>query len=109
MNVSSTVLSGLSLVAVIIIGWLSIRLGERAAKVAEESTRASERAAGATERSVVASERAALLASQDAKIRRIEALLDVVLEMRQLGDVKSLPWTRWVSSGFPDFETLEST
>lgn len=83
---------------VIIIGWRSIRLGARSAKASEDSARASEvaaeasedsaisssRAAEATERSVVASERAAALAAQDARVRRIEAVLDVVLAMREL-------------------------
>lgn len=98
-------LSGLSLVAVVVIGCLTIRLGrrsieltersvrsaEQAAKATEQSAAASDRAAEAsvqaaqaTERSVVASETAARLAAQDARVRRIEAALDVVLEMRAL-------------------------
>ncbi len=50
----------------------------------ERSAEASVQAAQATEHSVAASEAAARLAAQDARIRRIEAALDVVLEMRAL-------------------------
>lgn len=98
-------LAGLSLVAVVIIGWLTLQLGRRstdasersataaiqAAEATERSVGASERsaeaslqAAQATERSVAASEAAARLAAQDARMRRVEAVLDVVLEMRAL-------------------------
>lgn len=45
---------------------------------------ASERAAKATERSVMASERAAALAEQDAKCRRLESVLEVVVKMREV-------------------------
>lgn len=97
-NLASLIISSLSLIAVVIIGYRSIRLGERSTKASEDSAKASEvaakateesaisssRAAEATERSVVASERAAALASQDAQIRRIEAVLDVVLNMREI-------------------------
>lgn len=84
MNLAALVISSLSLLVVIIIGLRSVRLGERAAKASEDSARASEDAAKATERSVMASERAAALAEQDAKIRRIEGVLDVVLAMREV-------------------------
>lgn len=77
-------LSGASLVAVVIIGWRSIVLGGRAARSAEQSARSSESAGAATERSAAATERAAVLAASDARYRRAEALLDVVLEMRDL-------------------------
>lgn len=60
-----------------IVGYYSVLLGRRAAV-------ASERAAEGTERSVQASKRAASLAAQDARYRRAEALLDAVLEMREL-------------------------
>lgn len=90
------IISGLSFIAVVIIGYRSIKLGQRSTKASEDSAKASEkaakgteesaisssRAAEATERSVVASERAAALAAQDARVRRIEAVLDVVLGMR---------------------------
>lgn len=106
----SDLLSGLAFVAVVAIGWLTIRLAREANRLsteavalAQRSTGASERsaeasadaaratevstaatlqAAEATERSVAASELAARLAAQDARVRRIEALLDVLLEMR---------------------------
>lgn len=98
MNLAALIVSSLSFIAVVIIGYSSIKLGERSAKASEESAKASEvaakateesaisssRAAEATERSVVASERAAALAAQDARLRRIEAVLDVVLNMREV-------------------------
>lgn len=108
------ILSSLSLVVVIVVGWRSITLGARSAKASEESARASEaaakatekstqasvRAAEATERSVAASERAAALAAQDARVRRIESVLDTVLEMRELFNEQQAvhkndgtPWT----------------
>ena len=78
------ILSGLSLIAVVIIGWKTLEYGHRSTEASEKSADASVQAAQATERSVVASERAARLAEQDAEVRRIESLLDVVLEMRAL-------------------------
>ena len=77
-------LSGLSLLAVVIVGCKTLDLGRRSTEASEKSATASVQAARATERSVVASERAARLAEQDAEVRRIESLLDVVLEMREL-------------------------
>lgn len=98
MNLAALIVSSLSLIAVVIIGYSSIRLGTRSTKASEDSAKASEtaakateqsaiassRAAGATERSVLASERAAALAAQDARVRRIETVLDVVLAMREV-------------------------
>ena len=100
-----------SLVAVIIIGWRSVRLGERAAKASEESAKGSQvaamatqeaaaasgRAAEATERSVAASERAAGLAAQDAWVRRLEAALDVALAMREMLNAQTLNLGRGLS------------
>ena len=97
MDVASLIISSLSLIAVLIIGWRTIMSGERSAKASEESAEASvlaaqatersvvaaESAAKATERSVAASERAAALAASDACYRRIVATLAVVLEMRE--------------------------
>jgi hypothetical protein len=97
-NLASLIMSGLSFIAVVIIGYCSIRLGRRSAKASEDSAKASvlaakateesaissSRAAEATERSVEASERAAALASQDARVRGIEAVLEVVLTMREV-------------------------
>jgi hypothetical protein len=59
-------------------------LGQRSAKASEKSAEASVAAAEAIERSVAASEQAAGLAAQDARVRRMEAVLDTLLEMRQL-------------------------
>lgn len=55
--------SGLSLVAVLVIGAVSVSVSNKARVATERSTR---------------------LASQDARLRRIEALLDVLIEMRDL-------------------------
>src|ERR1039458_6272706 len=84
-------LSGLGLVAVVVIGWLTVRLGrrstlasERSAEATLRSVKASESAALATQRSVAVSELAARLADQDARCRRLEGALDVVLAMREL-------------------------
>jgi len=97
MPLAVLILSGLSLIVVIIVGWRTVVLGERSAKASEQSAPASQKAsevtektaeasaqaAVATERSVVASELAAALAAKDARVPRIEAALDVVLEMRE--------------------------
>jgi hypothetical protein len=90
-NTIGVILGGLSLIAVVIIGLASIKIGQRSAAAAEDSSKASvkaseatERAAEATERSVAASERTAALAEIDARARRLTAVLDVVIEMRQL-------------------------
>lgn len=84
------ILTGLSLAAVVVIGYVSIRLGrrstvasERAARASEESAQASVKASDATERAVAASEKAAALAARDARIRGLESLLEIVLEMRE--------------------------
>jgi hypothetical protein len=91
MNLASLVISSLSLVVVLFIGLRTISigqrsnaLGERSARAAEDSANASVAAARATERSVTASERASALAAQDAHVRRIERLLETVLEIRAL-------------------------
>jgi hypothetical protein len=114
MNVASLVLSAASLIAVVLIGLRSISLGrdaadsaarsadasEKAASATQSSAEASGRAAEATERSVSASERAAAIAAQDARVRRIEAVLDTVIEMRDLFSAQYIvhehdgqPWT----------------
>jgi hypothetical protein len=62
----------------------SVVAAERAAAATQQSVSVSERAADATERSVAVSERMVALASLDAQYRRVEAVLDVVLEMRQV-------------------------
>jgi len=111
-------LSGLSLVAVVIIGSKTLRLGQRSTEASERSAQASveaaaathrsveaseraaiasEEAAHATERSVFASERAAVLAAQDARVRRLEAVMDVLLQMRALfNEQHSLNPADWV-------------
>ena len=117
------VLSGSSLVAVVIIGWRTLRLGERSTAAAERSADAanrsavaSERAAGATltaaaktERSVAASQRAARLGAQDARVRHIEAALDVALEIRPVFSDQVAAHARggapWVP-GYHSFEAL---
>ena len=84
MDPISDVLSGLSLIAVIVVGGWTIRLGSRSAQSAEESTKAAEAAVSETRRAAEASVRAAEIASSDAQLRRVEAVLDTVLEMRAL-------------------------
>ncbi len=69
MEVVSAVLSGLSLVAVVVIGAFSVRLGRDASRSAATSA--------------AASIRAVELAEQDAVVRRLERALDIVLEMRR--------------------------
>ncbi len=105
MNLASLIISCLSLITVVIIGWRSISLGERAARASEDSAQASQTAAkategsliasrsaaAATERSVVAAERAAALAAQDARLRRLEAALEVILEMREVFNDQEMP------------------
>jgi hypothetical protein len=105
MNLASLIISSLSLIAVIIIGRRSIRLGQqaalsgqksaeasdRAAQATAESAAASSRAAEATERSVAASERAASLAERDARYRRLESILDVLITMREMFNEQVFP------------------
>ena len=70
----SDLLSGLSLVVVLLIGLRSLSVAERARIASETATR---------------------LATQDARLWRIEALIDVVIEMRELfNDQMSLPGRR---------------
>lgn len=81
MNWVSDLLSGFSLVAVIVIGVYSIQLGRRSTVASETSARSSEDAAKVIQRSVNASEKAAWLAAQDALVCRLEAALDTVGKM----------------------------
>jgi hypothetical protein len=98
MNIASLLVSVAALLAVIFVGLRTIRLGERSAKAAEDSAKSSERAVLATERAVEASveasatsarsakasESAATIAAMDARIRRVEGLMDVLLAMREV-------------------------
>jgi hypothetical protein len=75
-----------------------VKVGERSAIASEKSATASESASNsasqaadatqvatqATLRSALASETTAALANRDARIRRLESVLEVVLEMREL-------------------------
>jgi hypothetical protein len=83
---------------VTVIGIRSVKVGERSAIASEKSATASELASNsasqaaqatqiatdATLRSALASEASAASANQDARIRRLELVLDAVLEMREL-------------------------
>lgn len=103
MNWVSDLFSGLSLVAVVVIGAYSIRLGRRSTTASEssaraskesaeatlQSVRASEEAAKATLQSVRASEEVARLAAQDALVRRLEAALETVIKMRHVFNVQN--------------------
>lgn len=77
MNLASLVLSALSLIAVSLVGWHSWHLGRKMIKLASESV-------DATRQSAEASVRVAAVAEEDARRRRIEAALDIVVEMRAL-------------------------
>lgn len=77
MGLASFLVELAALAAVVVIGALTLRQGERAAKAAET-------AAAAAARSATASEAAARVAASDARIRRLEGLMDVVLQMREL-------------------------
>lgn len=59
MTLAALVLSGLSLIAVLLIGWRTVRSGEQSAQASVDAANASKRAADATEASVAASLRAA--------------------------------------------------
>jgi hypothetical protein len=72
---ASTIISIVSLLVVAILGLWNIYLGKRTTKAAEESARA-------TKESVKATELATALAQQDARLRRVEGILDVLLEIR---------------------------
>ena len=119
MSLASLIISSISLVVVTFIGVRSVRTGERSAEASERSAAASEsssrsveRAADATEvatsaslRSALASEATSALASQDARVRRTEFLLELVLEMRELFnyqvaplEVKATSWDEAIDS-----------
>ena len=84
MELAALVLSGLSFVAVILIGGRQLRLGREQLRLARKSTSASQQSAAASGRAAEASVRAAAKAEQDAVVRRLEAVLEVVIEMRAL-------------------------
>lgn len=91
MALASLLLSALSFIAVVIIGVRSIRLGERSTKAAEHSsaeaersTQSTARAADATLQSVRAAEHMTAMVRDDIVLRRIEAVLDTLVEMREL-------------------------
>lgn len=122
MNFASLILSAASFIAVVIIGWRSISLGRGAADSAERSAAASEsaaiatknsaeasmQAAKATERSAVASERTASIAAQDARIRRVEAVLDTVIEMRDLFSAQYIAHEHETPPWVPAFHSREA-
>lgn len=123
MALASLILSTLSLIAVVIIGVRSIRLGERstqaaehsvaeaarsteatarAAAAAEQSLMTSERVADATLKSTQAAERMAAMVKDDIVLRRIEAVLDTLVEMKDL-------FHRQYAETGPEFaETMQS-
>ncbi|MHB1711219.1 MAG: hypothetical protein ACYCV7_07430 [Acidimicrobiales bacterium] len=112
-NLAALLLSALSLIVVSLVGWHSWHLGREMVKLTRESAdatrrsaEASQSAAEATERSVSATEeaatasmRAAKLVEDDARRRRIEAALDVVVEMRAL-------FNEQIEVGAPDLGLL---
>ena len=84
MELAAIVLSGLSFVAVVLIGGRQLRLGREQLRLARKSTSASQQSAAAAERAAEASVRAAAKAETDGVVRRLEAVLEVVIEMRAL-------------------------
>jgi hypothetical protein len=102
MDFASLAISLGALVAVVVIGVRSLRQGEKVVRSAEEST-------GSSLRAAVASERAASVAESDARIRRLERLMDLVLEMRELfNDQITEHGSIWVP-GYYTPETLART
>lgn len=125
MTLASLVLSGLSFVAVVLIGARSIKLNERstraaessiaesarateatkqAAVAAEQSSISSERAANATTKSAQTIERMAAMVRADVVLRRIEAVMDTLIEMRELFNIQKALW----SSNAAEVETMTS-
>jgi hypothetical protein len=90
-------LSGASLIAVVGIGWRTLKATNEATEVTRRAGRATERSANATElaekaaresleatrQSVQATRRLATATERGESLRRLERVLDVVIEMRQ--------------------------
>ena len=89
MELAAIVLSGLSFIAIVLIGGRQLRLGTEQLRLARKSTRASQQSAAASERAAEASVRAAAKAEQDGVVRHLEAVLEVVIEMRALWNDQS--------------------
>jgi len=73
-----------SLVAVTVIGRRTIRIGEAAVRAELESADVARRSLDSAESSRLAAEAASGRAAADAKGRRVERLLDVLIEMREM-------------------------
>lgn len=98
MTLAALVLSGLSLMAVLLIGWRTVKSGEqsaqasvdaaeaskRAAEATEASVAASLRAAEATERTVAATETTAALVASSTRERRLGGVIDNLVRIRTL-------------------------
>jgi hypothetical protein len=97
-TLAALVLSGLSLLAVLLIGWRTVKSGEqsalasveaaeaskRAAEATEASVASSLRAAEATERTVAATERTAALVASSTRERRLGGVIDNLVRIRTL-------------------------
>jgi hypothetical protein len=95
-TLAALVISGLSLLAVLLIGWRTVKSGEqstrasvdaaeaskRAAEATEASVAASLRAAEATERTVAASERTAALVASSTRERRLGGVIENLVRIR---------------------------
>jgi hypothetical protein len=99
--IASLVISSMAFCAVVLFGVISARLAGRAA-VASGAPRWRPKARQWPPRALwrlrfggQASEAAAKLAAQDARTRRIEALLDAFLEMRELFQLSAVWRARW--------------
>jgi hypothetical protein len=96
MNLAALVLSGLSLIAVLLIGWRTVKSGEQSARASIDAAEASKRAAEATEASVAASLRAAeatqmtaSLVASSTRERRLGGVIDNLVRIRALFDDQS--------------------
>jgi hypothetical protein len=97
-TLAALVLSGLSLLAVLLIGWRTVQSGEqsarasvdaaeasrRAAEATEASVAASLRAAEATERTVAATETTAALEASSTRERRLGGVIENLVRIRTL-------------------------
>ena len=93
MTVAALVLSGLSLLAVLLIGWRTVKSGEQSARASVDAAEASRRAAEATEASVAASVRAAqatettaALVTSTTRERRLGGVIENLVRIRALFD-----------------------
>jgi hypothetical protein len=76
--------SVVSLAVVIVIGRKTIRVGQDSVKVGQDSVEIAKRSVQVSESAREAAETASRRDVADSKMRRLEAMLDVILDMRQV-------------------------